>query len=300
MTTKRLLAVCVAALVSTPALQAQPGAAGLDMKEVDQRIYKLLKDVINTGADLYNNRNDHNGCYRLYQGSLMTLRPMLDHRPAMQKVIDEALEKAKRAQNPGDSAFDLRAAIDRIRDETGGKPKVAAKATLWDRLGGEKNVRKVIDDFVDLAGSDPKVDFFRGGNYKLSEKEVADLKQKLVEFVSAATGGPLKYTGKDMKTVHKGMGISDDQFNAIAADLKEALDKNGAKPEDRDAVLAAVGTTRKDIVEPAKEPTKKEAKEEDGKKEPKKEPVKKEDKEPVKKGETLEPDKKETEKKKDD
>src|SRR5262249_47447817 len=144
MNTKRLLALCIAVLALAAALQAQEGGAGSDKKEVDQRVYKLLKDVINTGADLYNNRNDPNGCYRLYQGSLMTLRPMLEHRPALQKVIDDAMAKAARAQTTMDSAFDLRAAIDRIREETGGKPKVAAKTTLWDRLGGEKNVRKVV------------------------------------------------------------------------------------------------------------------------------------------------------------
>src|SRR5262249_31942964 len=89
MNTKRLLALCIAVLALAAALQAQEGGAGSDKKEVDQRVYKLLKDVINTGADLYNNRNDPNGCYRLYQGSLMTLRPMLEHRPALQKVIDD-------------------------------------------------------------------------------------------------------------------------------------------------------------------------------------------------------------------
>jgi hemoglobin len=308
MNIKRLLAVCIAALALAGPLQAQPGAAGLDVKELDQRVYKLLKDVINTGADLYNNRNDHSGCYRLYQGSLMTLRPLLEHRPALQKVIDDAMTKATRAPSSADAAFDLRAAIDRIREETGGKPKVAAKATLWDRLGGEKNVRKVVEDFIELEHTDPKVDFFRGGKHKLTDKQLADLKQKIVEFVSQATGGPLKYTGQSMKEAHKGMAITDAQFDALVADLKIVLDKNGAKPEDRDAVLAAVGGTRKDIVEEKKEPAKKEDKKEDRKKEDKKdsgkkedkEPVKKEEKEPVKKEETLKPDKKDSEKKKKD
>jgi hemoglobin len=258
-----MLAVCVAALALTTGLRAQPdktGAAGLDPKELDQRVFKVLREVINTGADLYNRpNNDHNGCYRLYQGSLTTLKPMLDHRPGLQKTIDDALTRAAKDPSVSERAFILRAAIDQIREETGGQAKITkkgAKDTLWDRLGGEKNVRKVVDDFVGLAATDPKVDFFRGGKYKPTDKEVADLKQKLVEFVSAAAGGPLKYSGRDMKEVHKGMGITDAQFNALAADLKTALDKNGAKPTDRDAVLEAVGSTRKDIVE-AKEEKKK-------------------------------------------
>src|SRR5262245_45073120 len=175
MRTTRGLAVCITALALVSLLRAQPGdlgAAGPDTKELDQRIYKVLKDVINTGARIYNApNNDHSGCYRLYEGSLITLKPLLDHRPGLQKVIDDAFAIAAREQSIAERAFILRAALDRIRDETGGKPAagkkdVAKKGSLWDRLGGEKNVRKVVDDFVGLASTDPKVDFFRAGNSK--------------------------------------------------------------------------------------------------------------------------------------
>src|SRR6266550_3950832 len=66
--------------------------------------------------------------------------------------------------------------------------------------------------------------------WKPKDDDVARAKKRLVEFVSAATGGPLKYTGGDMKTVHKGMKIAEEEFEAAAADLKVALEKNGDKP----------------------------------------------------------------------
>jgi len=146
-------------------------------------------------------------------------------------------------------AFDLRVAIDRIRDSVNPNPKPVPvpAAGLWQRLGGEPNVKKVIDDLVAAAGTDPKVDFFRNGKYK--DVDVPTLKRLLVEFVSQATGGPLKYSGRSMKDVHKNMGITNAQFDALAAHLKAALEKNGAKPADVTAVLTAVDGTRKDIVE---------------------------------------------------
>ncbi len=55
-----------------------------------------------------------------------------------------------------------------------------------------------------------------------------------------------------MKEVHKGMKITNAEFDAAAKDLQEALEKNGAKPDDEKAVMAAVEGTRKDIVEEAK------------------------------------------------
>src|SRR5207244_8827494 len=131
-------------------------------------------------------------------------------------------------------------------------PKPAEPApptTRWDRLGGEAKVQKVVDDFVALAAKDAKVNFDRSGKFKLDAAAIDQLKKHLVAFVSQATGGPLKYTGKSMKEAHKGMGITNAEFDAAAADLKKALEKNGAKPADIQAVLQAVEGTRTAIVE---------------------------------------------------
>jgi truncated hemoglobin YjbI len=78
------------------------------------------------------------------------------------------------------------------------------------------------------------------------------MKREIVEQVSEAAGGPLKYTGPDMRKVHKGMGITDAQFDALAGHLKKALEKNKVAPADADAVLSAVNGYRKEIVEPKK------------------------------------------------
>lgn len=239
----RLLLTCVLAFALTGSARAQKDGA-LDHKTLDQRVSTLLRDVINTGADLYNPPiGDRAGCYRLYQGSLMTLRPLLDHRPELQRAIDDAQAAAQRETSVGERAFILRKVIDRIRAETG---------ALWNRLGGEKGVAKIVDDFVGIAASDPKANIFRDGKIKLDTKQVDSLKRKLVEMISEASGGPLKYTGKSMKEVHKGMGITNAEFDALAADLKKALADNKVQTEDADAVLKAVEGTRADIVESKK------------------------------------------------
>jgi hemoglobin len=131
-------------------------------------------------------------------------------------------------------------------------------ATLWDRLGGERNVRKVVNDFVAAAAVDPKVNITRGDKYKFDETGVAHLKQMLVEQISDVSGGPLKYSGRGMKEVHKGMGITDAEFDALAAHMRKALEKNYAKPDDIALVMKAVESTRKDIVEAKKPEEKKE------------------------------------------
>jgi hemoglobin len=233
----------------------QPGASPLERKALDEQVYKTLREVINRGADLYNS-GDQNGCYRLYEGALIALQPLLDHRPEMQKAITTGIDDARRNADLSRRAFVLRDVIDKVRNdihpkkpEDPGKPPAPSK-TPWDRLGGEAGVARVVDDFVETAALDPKVNFDRNGKYPLPEEKIKRLKKLLVELISANTGGPVKeYTGKDMKTAHEGMGITDAQFDALAADLKKALKKNGAKDEDAKALLDIVEKTRKEIVE---------------------------------------------------
>src|SRR5262249_9726044 len=149
----------------------------------------------------------------------------LDHRPDLQKVIDAKIQKAKGQARAGERAFTLREAIDECYAVIGKDLGLVAKKSLWDRLGGEPAVRAVVKDVITAAAADPKVNFDRDGKYKVKEG-IKDLEQKLVELVSSVSGGPLKYTGKDLKEAHKGMGITDAEFNALAGHLAAVLKKH--------------------------------------------------------------------------
>jgi hemoglobin len=123
--------------------------------------------------------------------------------------------------------------------------------TLWDRLGGEPAVRLVVDDFVGRGAKNDKVNFFRKGKpneWKPNDQQVATLKQRLVEFISMASGGPLKYKGRDMATVHTGMQITSAEFDALADDLAASLDKYKVPAKEKNELLTAVAGTKKDII----------------------------------------------------
>ena len=122
---------------------------------------------------------------------------------------------------------------------------------LWDRLGGEPAVRAVVHDFVDRGAKDTKVNFTRKGHpneWKPTSQDLATLEQRLVEFISKNTGGPLSYSGRDMVTVHTGMEIKDSEFNALAADLGASLDKFKVPKREKDELIAVVASTRSSIV----------------------------------------------------
>ena len=261
-----LVLACLAMVLAANAVRAADDkpAAALDRKALDGIVYANLKEVINYGANLYNT-GDWNGCYRLYEGALMAVRPLLDHRPKLQDAIKEGIANAQQAPELHRRAFILRTVMDQVRADLKGeapskKDKGAATGegkTLWDRLGGEAGVTRIVDDVVNAAAQDPNVDFFRQGKYKPNADEVVKMKREIVEQVSEAAGGPLRYTGPDMRKVHKGMGITYAQFDALAGHLKKALEKNKVAPADADAVLSAVNSYRKEIVEPKKTDEKK-------------------------------------------
>jgi hypothetical protein len=91
-----------------------PGG-GKDNKALDQTVRDSLKDVINHGAGLFNKFGDHYGCYRVFDGALRSVRPLLAHHPDLQKAIDEGLESAEAMPSPPQRAFALRRVLDQIR-----------------------------------------------------------------------------------------------------------------------------------------------------------------------------------------
>src|SRR5688572_16035996 len=141
--------------------------------------------------------------------------------------------------------------FDKDKDQKSEKADAKSGKKLWYRLGGEKAVTAVVDDFVGRAAPDPKVNFFRKGTpveWKPTDAEVARFKRLLVEFISENTGGPLKYTGRPMATSHRGMKINNAEFDALAGHLSATLDKFKVQKTDKDELLKIVGSTRGEIV----------------------------------------------------
>jgi hemoglobin len=238
-----MLGVLAVGVVGTAA-RAQETPAPLQRADLDKRLGVLVYDTIKEGVTLFNEQKNADGCYRLYYGSLTVISGLLDHRPTLMKAAKDALAKSK-TQTPNEAAFALRKVLDDIQGEVSG----TGKKPLWDRLGGEPAVKAVIHDFVLAAAPDPKVNFFRDGKYKLDAAGVEKLERLLVELVSSATGGPLKYSGRGMKESHAGMKITDAEFDALAGHLVAVLKKYNVPKAETDELVNIVAGTRKDIVD---------------------------------------------------
>jgi len=125
-------------------------------------------------------------------------------------------------------------------------------ASLYERLGGEKNIKAVVDELVPLVLHDPKVDFVRKGTaseFKPTPENLDKLRMHLVQYLCHLTGGPQMYEGKDVKQAHAGLGITEAQFGAFAVDLGRAMDRCKVGPQESEDLLTAIEMSRADIVE---------------------------------------------------
>jgi len=132
--------------------------------------------------------------------------------------------------------------------------KASQTYDLYSRLG-EQKLRAVVNDTVDMAATDPKVALDRAGKaagWTATPQNVENFKRGLFQFVAAAAGGPQEYKGKDMVTAHKGMNITNDQFDAMMSHLQAAMDKNQVPPDAQRQLKQVFDGTRGAVVQQPK------------------------------------------------
>lgn len=144
-----LLATSIVVLVFTSAFRADEagnkGATRLDK----QKVSAVVKTVIARGADLYNLR-DFAGCYRFFQGSLTTLRPLLDRYPRTQKAIDASLAEAERSPSMSQRCWILYRSLGRVYTQ------LAPAADKKDKAGKKAGKKREKDSGKDRDKSKGK------------------------------------------------------------------------------------------------------------------------------------------------
>jgi len=125
-------------------------------------------------------------------------------------------------------------------------PARAQEKSLYQRVGGYDALAAVVDDFVGRLITDKQFERFFVGHSVDSKKRI---RQHILDQFCAATGGPCVYTGRDMKTSHMGLGITEAEWDAAAKHLVASLDKFKVPEKEKGELLAFVVSLKKDIVE---------------------------------------------------
>ena len=117
--------------------------------------------------------------------------------------------------------------------------------SLYKRLGGREGIATVVEAFVGNMAGDPRVsERFKG----MKGPEIEKFKSNLSDQICDATGGPCSYLGRDMKTTHKGMKITEAEWNATVENLGKALDKNKVGAKEKQELVGVIAPMKSDIV----------------------------------------------------
>ena len=118
--------------------------------------------------------------------------------------------------------------------------------SLYTRLGGYDAITAVVENLLPRLAGDSQLGRFWENR---SEDGIEREKQLLIDFLAHNAGGPLYYTGREMLLSHKGMKISQSDWDAFIGHLEATLDTFNLPEQERSDVLGFIDTTRADIVE---------------------------------------------------
>jgi hemoglobin len=117
-----------------------------------------------------------------------------------------------------------------------------ADKTLFESMGGEPALRAALDHFADLVVADDRI------NFTFAEANMGKFKQLLFEQLCNVSGGPCKYTGRDMRTSHAKLHINNAEFNALAEDLYISLGQAGVPYRLQNKLMALLAPMQHEIV----------------------------------------------------
>jgi hemoglobin len=174
-----------------------------------------------------------------------------------------SVEADQRAEQRVAKQQQIRGESGATTDKKKGDNKDEGKRSLYERLGGDAGLTLIVEDWVNRAIVDPRVNWIRkgvtsGNWYDFKKRRNVEwhntpeagtrMKAHIKQFLAVATGGPPKYEGNPMTDVHKPMNISNAEFDAAVGDLSASLENLKVPTQEQKELLAAIETTRPQVV----------------------------------------------------
>ena len=115
------------------------------------------------------------------------------------------------------------------------------KQTLYEQIGGERAISKLIHEFYGRVIADPELKpFFKNTSMGM-------LRRMQREFFSAALDGPIKYTGKPLSYVHHGRGITKHHLALYVDHLIDTLRGHKISEQDVQEIISRINTYAEEI-----------------------------------------------------
>ncbi|GDY21102.1 hypothetical protein LBMAG56_24480 [Verrucomicrobiota bacterium] len=119
----------------------------------------------------------------------------------------------------------------------------ARENSLYHKLGGKAAIDAAVELFYTKVLADNRIKHY------FDDINMNKQRRKQKEFLAAAFGGPIAWTGKDMRAAHANLpGLNDTHFSAVAENLQKTLEELKIKKELIDQVMAIAASTHDDVL----------------------------------------------------
>lgn len=115
-------------------------------------------------------------------------------------------------------------------------------ATLYERLGQAEGITAIVDNAVDRHAVNPLL------APRFSGRDLPRAKRMGALFFCMGAGGPQTYDGRDLRTAHAGMNISEQELVAAIDDFVDAMRSQGVGPTEVNEVVAILYSLKAEVL----------------------------------------------------
>jgi hemoglobin len=131
--------------------------------------------------------------------------------------------------------------------------EAAAPKSLFERVGGKKGVEEIVDSFVLNLAAEPTLKAIG----KLQKAKLDAYKAGWVNVLCKGAGGDCAATGTELKELHKGMKLTDKQWESFVTDFTAALGEHKCEDAEKADMLAIFAPFKDEVIEVKAPPAKK-------------------------------------------
>jgi len=117
-----------------------------------------------------------------------------------------------------------------------------ADNTLFDDIGGEAKLKRVVDHLVEVMLADERI------NFTFANTDIPKFKHLIYTQLCELAAGPCIYDGRTMKAAHEKLPITNAMFNALTEDLYIAFERVGVPYRVQNRMIALLAPMQKDVV----------------------------------------------------
>ncbi len=115
-------------------------------------------------------------------------------------------------------------------------------ASLYERIGGETAVNVAVDKFYTKVLADNRINHF------FENLDMVAQANKQKAFLTMVFGGPHNYSGRDMRSSHAHLSLTEEHFNAVVENLAATLQELGVSAADIQEVATIANSVKDDVL----------------------------------------------------